>query len=150
MSTNSSPSGLIDRAKQYPNLGALIFGGLGGAILAFFEEIIQFIQAIFGFVVDPLVVFTGQLGNIIIAFVGGAARIIFQGSATTISSIAPGGSFALGPFTFAEAIGAAALGLMVMAAVLALSPTSNLIPFSFTDYFGIGVDEGEEDFPEED
>lgn len=141
----SEPSGLIQRARSYPTLGALLFGGIGGVILAFFEQVIRFMLAIVDFFLVPLTTFTGQLGNIIIAFVGGAARIITQGAVTSVESIAPTGAFALGPFTFAEGIGAAALGLFAMVIVLSLAPTSDLIPFSFTDFPLLGVDEDDED-----
>lgn len=147
----SSPSGIIARARSYPGLGALLFGGIGGVLLAGFEQTIAFILTASRFFLTPLQVFTEQLGRVIISFVGGGADIILAGVGTSVSSLAPGGQFALGPFTFAEAIGAAALGLGVMAFVLSLSPTSDLIPFSFTDVPGpLGIDEDEEKLSEED
>lgn len=146
----SSPSGLIGRARSYPTLGALLFGGIGGVLLAGFEQVIAFILAVAGFIITPLTTFTQQLGEVIIAFVGGGADIILAGVGTSVASLAPGGNFALGPFTFAGAIGSAALGLGVMAFILSLSPTSDLIPFSFTDVPFLGIDEDEEELPEED
>lgn len=146
---SSSPSGVIARARTFPGLAAILFGGIGGIFLTFFEQIIAFIQALTNLGILPLATLANQVAANVRAFVGGGARIIAAGVTTTVTSILPGGRFALGPFTFAESIAAVGAGLVTMAVILSLAPTSNLIPFTFTDFPFVGVNEDEENFPDE-
>lgn len=127
--------------EDYGSIGEVTAAGFSGAILAFWVSSINFIQAIANFFLSPLGAFGDRLADVVNSFVGGGASIIEQGAVTTIQSIAPGATWAVGPLTFAFGVIAAAGGLFAMAWVLQQAPTSDLIPFSFTDVPGAGTDE---------
>lgn len=129
---------IIRDANTFEGLGAILFGGLGGIFLAFANQIIATIRAVFNLFVVPLQTMASVIGQFLIALFGGAADIIGQGAATTIVSIAPTGAFSAGPFTFAEGIGAAALGLFVVAYLISQNITSNVIPGLLVDIPFIG------------
>jgi len=139
---------IIRQAQSAGGLQAILLGGVGGVILAFFQQIIGLVRAIFGFFVEPLTTFTGAIGQIILALFGGVASIIGQGAATTVASIAPRGAFAFGPLTFVEGIGAAFVGLFAVVLFLSSDLTGNVIPGTFTDIPIIGLLPGVES-PEE-
>lgn len=139
-----SALGLIQEARTM-TLGSILAGGFGGVLLAWFIGGIELVQAGFNFIVSPLAAFGNQLARVVVAFVGGGARIIESGVATTVASVAPGATWAVGPLTFALQIGAAGAGLYVMALILSRPITSDTIPFSFTDLPFLGVEEDEDD-----
>lgn len=146
---SSSPDSYIRRASNnYDTIGGIIASGIGGTFLAAYASGINVIQAIVGIMVLPLEALGINLAGVVTAFVGGGAQIIQQGAQTTVASIAPGATWAVGPLTFAFGIIAASAGLYTMAYIVSLSPTSNLIPFSFTDFPLVGADEGAEEFEE--
>lgn len=137
---------LISRASaRWDSISAATQGGIIGVITAWFALIIEFGSAIAGTIIIPLSRMGELLAGVLDAFIGGAATIIGQGAVTTAQSLAPGSLFAAGPLAFAEAIAAAGLGLLVMAWILGRGPTSDTIPFSFTDIPFLGVDEEDED-----
>lgn len=129
---------IIQEAREFDRLLAIIFGGLGGILLAFANQIIELIRAVFNLFIVPLQTLAAVVGQLLLAVFGGAADIIGQGAATTIVSIAPSGAFNFGPLTFAEGIGAAALGLFAIAILIAQNVTSNVIPGLLVDIPIIG------------
>lgn len=139
---------IIQEARTFPGLFAILFGGIGGLLLAFFQQVIETLRAVFGLFLTPLQVMASVVGRFLLALFGGIARIIGQGAETTIASISPGASFALGPLTFAESIGAAALGLFVVALLISQQITSNVIPGLLVDLPFISLIPGVES-PEE-
>lgn len=145
----ATPQQLIARARSFPSLGAVLAGGFGATILAVFYQGIELLQAIVGVLLFPLEALGVNAAQIVSSFVGGIADIIQQGAITTQQAIAPGASWAVGPLTFFFAILAAGAGLVAMAFVLSLSPTSDALPGTFTDVPFIGVNENEEDFGDE-
>ncbi|MFC7077872.1 hypothetical protein [Haloarcula halophila] len=135
---------LIARARDTDNLGTTIVGGIGGTFLAVFYSGIDLIQAIVNLLVLPLEALGTNAAANVTALVGGAARIVQQGALTTQQSILPGQAWAVGPLTFGFSIAATGAGLFIMSEILARAPTSDLIPFTFTDVPFVGVDEEEE------
>lgn len=136
----------IQRASAtWDSVGAAAQGGIIGVISAGFALFIEFWGAIADTIIVPLSRMGPLLAGILDAFIGGAAQIVGQGAVTSARSLVPGSFFAAGPLTFAEGIAAAGLGLLVMAWILGRGPTSDTIPFSFTDIPFLGVDEEEED-----
>lgn len=141
MSASGDDSGvlpIIQDARGFDSIGAILFGGIGGIFLAFAQQIIATVRAVFNLFIVPLQTMASVVGQFLIALFGGVADIIGQGAATTIVSIAPGGAFAFGPLTFAEGIGAAALGLFVVALLISQNITSNVIPGLLVDIPFIG------------
>lgn len=133
---------------RWNSIGGVLGGGIMGVFLASIALTIDFFQATANVLISPLEALGINLGGIVDAFVGGAADIMRQGAETTVASLAPGATWAVGPLTFGFSVIAAGTGLFAMAWLLQQSPTSDLIPFSFTDFPILGVDEGDEEFEE--
>lgn len=143
------PMEIINRASEFDSLGGLIGSGIGGIILAAVIIVINLGQTIADVVIIPLQSLAVNVARVVTSFVGGGARIISAGVTSTVNSITVG-FFNLGPFTFGESVLIVGSGIFAMSVLLQLSPTSNILPFTFTDVPFIGIDEDEEEFPEED
>jgi hypothetical protein len=144
--SSDDPLSIIAFAEQrWETIGGVAAGGIMGIILQFGVSITDLVGRLFDILILPLGAMGEQLGNIVTAFLGGVATIIQQGAQTTVASIAPGATWAVGPLTFAFGILAAGAGLAAMAWFLSLEVTSNIIPGSFTDVPFFGVDEEDED-----
>lgn len=150
MSARDPLSFVFAAESNWNSIGGVVGGGIMGVILAMTALGIDYLQAIATVLTAPLRALGVNLGALVGSYVGGAAGIIRTGAETTQQALLPGQVWAVGPLTFAFSILAAVGGLFVMAWVLSLSPTSDLIPFSFTDIPGLGVDEDEEEIPDED
>jgi len=141
--------GLIAAASdRWNSISAAAQGGIMGVIAATFALLIDVGQAIADVFIIPTSELATQGGNVVEAFTGGIAAIIRQGAVTTVASIAPGATWAVGPLSFAFSVLAAGGGLYVMAAVLSRGFTSDTIPGTFTDIPFIGVDEEDEEADE--
>lgn len=138
-----SPQDIFSRARSV-GLPQVVSGGIGGIWLALYLAGIDFIQAAANLIILPVEAVGINASNVVQAFIGGAARIIQQGAITAQQSLLPGQVWAIGPFSFAISVGAIGIALYVMAELLSLEPTSDTIPFTFTDLPFLGVDEEEE------
>jgi hypothetical protein len=143
-SGRSGLSYIFTAFSNFGSIGQVLVAGFMGVILAWASQGINAIVALTNIFITPVSRLGANLGQIVDAFVGGGARIIAQGVETAVLSTVPGAAWAIGPLTFATNIIAAGAGLFAMAWLLSQAPTSNLIPFSFTDFPLIGVDEEEE------
>jgi hypothetical protein len=136
--------------SRWNSIGGVVAGGIMGTLLAITALGINFFQATASVLTTPLEALGINLGGIVDSTVGGAADIIQTGAETTQAALLPGQPWAVGPLTFAFSILSVAAGLFVLAWILQFGATSDTIPFSFTDFPLLGVDEGEESIPDED
>ena len=145
-SGGSDGIGLIKFAQQtFDSIGSAAKAGIMGVILAVFAKVIDVGSAISDVFILPVQEIAVQGANVVGAFIGGMAGIIRQGAQTTINSLAPGASWAVGPLTYAFSIAAVAGGLYVMSLVLGMGFTSDTVPGTFTDFPFLGVDEEDEE-----
>lgn len=141
--SNPTAANLISWATGR-SLKQILGGSVGGLVAAFFLFPIQVGAAMTSTIVDPLTQMGTELAGLVTAYIGGGARIVTQGSITSAVSLEPGATFDVGPFTFGLGIAAMGVGVIVLAVILAYGPTSNWLPFSFTDLWPFGVDEEED------
>lgn len=139
------PWGLISRARNFGSIGAIITAAVGGIMLAIPQEAIRAFQALVSVFVEPVQSLAGGAAGIVTAFLGGISSIIRQGAETTVATLAPQATWAVGPLTFGFSVAAAGGGLFVMALLLEQGPTSDAIPGTFTDFPLIGTDEEDEE-----
>jgi hypothetical protein len=131
------PLTLIREANKM-GLGATLLGGIGGIFLAIQSGIIRYVQALAAFFVEPLLSFAEGLAAFVQAMIMGQVDIINQGVRTSVFFLAPGSDWVIGPFTVGIAFLVIGLELYVLARILQAPFTSDLVPFSFTDFPGIG------------
>jgi len=124
---------LFTRAENAGSLSAVIFNGIGAVFLGIGSALASGVLTLADLIIIPASALANAAGTNVDAIFGGFARIVDIGAITAASSIAPGGTFALGPFTFALAIGAGLLGLYILIAYLSEGSTSNFVP-------GVGFD----------
>jgi hypothetical protein len=143
--------GFISRAtSMFNSPRQAILGGIIGAVTAVFALGIEATQAMLAIFIEPPIALATELGNLVRALVGGAADVVGAGALASQLGLSNLGVFSIGGFPIGIAVMGA--GLYVTVRVLELSPTSDLIPFSFTDFnlpfFDPGVDEGDEEVEE--
>jgi len=145
--SGSGRDGLGIIAASWERFGSISTAGqagIVGVITAAFAMIINAGQAITDVFILPIQQLAVEGGNVVTSFVGGIAAIIEQGARTTIASIAPGQTWAVGPLTFLLSIATVAGALYVMSLVLSVGFTSDTVPGTFTDFPFLGVDEEDE------
>lgn len=147
----SSSGSSFDPTKQveqfrslYGTISNALVSGVGGVISSFFLGMASIVAAIALMIYGPLNAMANGIADFMTGLVGGAADIIEQGVETTVTSIAPGATWAIGPLTFGLSILAMGAGLWALAWILGRAETSDTIPFTFTDIPFVGVDEEEE------
>ena len=134
---------LLDRASGR-GLGSLARQGVGGWFLALSASFITGTQAVFDVLIIPIQAFTDAIGRLIEAIFGSPADIVIAGADASADSIGPGGEWAIGPFSFAIGVGSVLLAGLLIARYLQEDETSDLLPFTFSDFPGVGVEEDEE------
>lgn len=147
MSASGSRSGLgliSFASSNYKTIGGLIAALFMGFWLNVARQGINATTAIFNVFIKPVAQLATDSAGLVNSIVGGAGDIIDQGVRTSVLSIAPGATWAIGPLTAAASIAVVGVMLYVLGRVLALGVTSDAIPFTFTDFPLIGVDETEE------
>lgn len=127
----TSPSDLLERAKNAESLEGLIRQGIGGALLAIATAFISGVLSFADLFIKPINAFGAALGDLVTALFGSPAKIIIAGAQASINSLLFGWN--LGPFTFVLAIAVVLLGLWLVQAYRSEEPTSNIIP-------GLGFD----------
>jgi len=131
---NSGFDGSIENALMW---------GIGGVIAAIFIAINMTIDAVISLVVDPIFQLATSASNNVEAIVGGSADVINKGVKTTVESISPGATWAIGPLTWLLSIALMGAALFLLAEILQRAPTSNLVPFTRVDIPFLGADEEE-------
>ena len=109
-------------------------------IAAFFVQAANAVEAISNVIIDPLGAFGTGLGSIVNSILGGTANIVSSGSAASASDVP---LFGIGAFPVA--LGIAFGSAFIIANYLQQPETSDLIPLSFTDIPGLGVEETPEE-----
>lgn len=144
--TSLDPTDTINNFKdRFSGIGGAVEAGVGGVVITIFTGLALGIDTIRRLFTDPLIALIDGSSAFVFELVGGAAEIVEQGVQTTVESIAPGATWAVGPLTYAVSIIVVGVGLYVLAKILEQRATSDLIPFTFTDWPIIGADEeGEE------
>lgn len=144
--TSLDPMGLINSFQdRWGGLGKATEAGIGGVIVTVLGGLALGVDTVRRLFTDPLIAVINGVSGLMDAIIGGAGDIIEQGVRTTVTSIAPGATWAVGPLTYGFSIVAVGVGLYVLAQILESRATSDLIPFTFTDWPLIGADEeGEE------
>jgi len=131
-------------SDTYDGLSGALVSGVGGVIAAVFISMVWVIEGIRSLLVDPILGLVGNVGDLTDALFGGVIRILNQTATTAVLSVAPGQTWAIGPFTWLLGVAVFGISLYMLSQILALAPTSNLVPGTFTDYPIIGVDERQE------
>lgn len=142
MSATGSPSAFafFDRVRGVP-LGTILRRGIGATILAQFFLLITLGINTFKNIGNVISATFDGLASIATAVFGGAGTVIQSGvQAAVLSVIGPNAQFAIGPFTFAFQIFAAALGVYV-----GVKSLQFIFPFSLVEALGdLTGDEDEE------
>jgi hypothetical protein len=136
---------LFRQAADAGSLGAVLFRGIGATLLAVGTALASGVLTIADVIIVPLSALTDAASALVGAIFGGAAFIIESGAAATGISIGPGGTFNLGPLTFALGIGAVLLALYLVTAYVSEEPTGNFVPGIPFDAPTPGLDGPEED-----
>jgi hypothetical protein len=131
--------------ERFGTLGAAAIAGVGSIIVTFFGGIAILIDTGRRLITDPIGAIIDGVTGFFDVLIGGSADLIRAGVETSISSVAPGSAWAIGPATFALTVAAWGAGLYVFSQILDFESTSNLIPFTSTDVPVIGSDESEDD-----
>lgn len=118
---------LYQQAANAKTLGGLIFASIGTVLFAFRDAAASTILTVFDVFLIPLGQLATELGNLVLATFGGAARIVFAGAIGTAQSVAPGGFFS-GILGFTIAVGVVLLTLYLIRAYVSEEPTSNFFP----------------------
>lgn len=114
-----------------------IKGGIAGLFTVVFSGIALGVDAVFQVFVNPTVALANELAALVSAYI--PADIISAGSSVTQGALAQFGIFA-----YPIAMIVMSAGLYVLAQLLEREFSSNLIPFSLTDFPLIGTEEEEE------
>jgi|GEM_PF-3522396 len=114
-------------------LGATAIAAVISFVLAITQGVNSMINTAFDLFVDPLdAVITGSVG-VVEELWGGWQAILEQGAETAVASIAPGATWAVGPFTQALSLVSVVVSLYILAKVMASPFTSNLVPGTLVD-----------------
>lgn len=137
MASLSEPSTVLEEAEG-KTLGTILFAGVGGLIYAFYEGAIAALQSAWLIMIEPVQALVGVEGytgavGVVEAIWGGWVTILEQGAQTAVESLAPGSTWAVGPFTQLLAIGTVMLGAFAIARILAQPATSNIAPTLLVD-----------------
>ncbi|MHB9286787.1 hypothetical protein ACKVMT_07075 [Halobacteriales archaeon Cl-PHB] len=131
--------------SNYDGIGGALRAGVGGIIVTLLAGIAILVNTGRRLITDPLDSVINGVSNLMGAIIGGAGDIVRQGAETTVATIAPGATWAVGPLTYAFSIASIGVGLYVLAQIVEMRSTSNILPFTFTDLPVIGAtEEGEE------
>lgn len=125
---------LFASAADAGSIGAILFRGLGGILLAVGTAIASGILTLADVFIIPTQNFIQASGNLLTAFFGGAANIVGLGAAGSGQSVGPGGLFA-SPLSFPIAIGIVLLGFYLLLAFISEEDTTNFFPL-----IGTGLD----------
>lgn len=117
---------LFDRAADADSLAGVIFQGIGAVLLAIGTAVASGILTVADVVLIPLGALAEAGGDLVDAIFGGSAFILEMGAIETGLSLR--GTFALGPFTFALAVGSVLLALYIVNAYVSEEPTGNFVP----------------------
>lgn len=104
-------------------------------IVEFLLQVARTIDALFSIIVVPTRIFIDGIGAFILSVVGGAARIVSAGAASTAQSLLVGVWSALGPLNYAVAISSVMVGVWIIARTAREQGTSDSLIgfFSGTD-----------------
>lgn len=117
---------LFNRAAEAESLGAILLTGIGAVLFAVGSAIASGVLTIADVVIIPLDALANAAGALVDAIFGGSAFIIEMGALETGESLR--GLFAVGPFTFALAVGSVLLALYIVNAYVSEEPTGNFVP----------------------
>ena len=95
-------------------LDTVLFTAFMTPIIQFFLKLGETVGVVFDTVIVPMKSIIDGTGQLILAFVGGAASIISAGAESTAQSLLTGVWSALGPFNYAIAIASVLGGLFVL------------------------------------
>lgn len=142
------PWALIERADG-KQLSVILSASVGATIYAFFQGIIEMMQTAFDLYIAPLAAMIDGVVTMVTTLYEGYSAVIEQGTTTAVQSIAPGATWAIGPFTQALSIGIVIVGIYVVARAIAAPWTSNLVPGILVDnrivsFFGETPEEEED------
>lgn len=120
------------------NISKAIMGGIAGVFTVMFTAVAVGIEAITSVFVDPLVALATELGDLIQAYI--PAELMSDAVTTSADSL---GQF--GPLAYPAGMAIMAAGLYILSWLLSQEITSDLVPFSTTDWPVIGADEEDEE-----
>lgn len=126
-----------------PNAGKILLLAFILPIVQFFSKGAEAIGALMDVFIVPVQTFIEGIGQLMIAILAGAAGIVGAASGASAESFRSGIFSTLGPFAFPLGIATVLMGALVMNYYLRLEQTSDLIPFSGTDFPLIGAEEEE-------
>lgn len=129
----ASPGELLDDARntlQRPNgsLGDIAATGIGGFLLAIATVIISGITTVGDLIIQPIRALAAGLVTAVQAFFVAPLGVVLQGALTARVSIAPGQTFAIGPFTLIVGLVTVLAFFYILAVFLTERETSNVIP----------------------
>jgi len=110
------------------SLSQTIQNGIAGILMGIAASLISGILTIADLFIKPVDALALALQDVVRAFIVEPLMIIVQGAQTSAASIAPGGPFAMGPFTLAFGIVSVLAGYWVLSTYLRRGSTSNVIP----------------------
>lgn len=139
MSTQPSASSLLERAKGR-SLTGITKQGIGAWLLAVSASAIAGVQSLTRLLLFPIDLIVRISDQVMDALILKPLVVIISGSEASAASVA---QFELFGLPLGTAI---VLGTFAMVALYLRQPwTSDFIPGTFTDYFGIGATEEEEE-----
>lgn len=112
-------------------------------IITFFDKAAEAVSALMDMFIVPVNSLIDGLGQLILAMIGGAASIIGAGAEASAEAFLFGIWSALGPAAYPAAYISVLSGAYILVRYTMLDETSDLIPFSMTDFPFIGADEEE-------
>lgn len=116
---------------------AAVAGGIAGLITLIFQGVGEGVNAIVTLFVQPLFDLAGELGALIAAYIPN--ELLSAAVEISANSLA-----VFGPLAYPVGIIIMAIGLFVLSRLLAAPWSSNLVPFSTTDWPIVGTEEEEE------
>jgi len=146
-------SRLQDAASRGSDPGAVLLWSFVAIFTELFYQVARTIEALFSIIIVPTESFIDGIGMLILAIIGGAARIVGSGAESTAQSLLVGIWSALGPFNYPIAIASIITGawLLVRAAREQETSDAPFLLFSGTDLPDIpiigrfGVEEEDEE-----
>lgn len=121
---------------------AAIEGGIAGTMVVIFASIATGIESVFSVFTEPLYALAAELASLIAAYIPDELMTAaVQSSASAVDQF--------GVWAYPIGMIVMAVGLLILSGLLSMEITSNLVPFSTTDWPIIGADEEEEEITED-
>lgn len=145
-SNTGNASSPIDRLENLASIkrgppGPLLVTSLLLPVITFLDRVALGIGTILDVFIVPVRAVINGVGHLMLSILLGAADIVAAGAGTSAESLRVGILTALGPLTFPIGVGTILLTAYLMEAYLSQEPTSDFIPFTFTDFPFVGAEE---------